>query len=83
MQQWEYKRLILARVNDIDKEMEILGNNGWELVAIDNYAGNFYLFKRPKNVTISTENYQSNSSSQSYTARKEWSMEELFPGIGK
>lgn len=79
MQQWEY-----FRKKDLsDIELAQLGNEGWELVAATVGTGTMYIFKRPKNVTISTENYQSNSASQSYTARKEWSMEEIFPGIGK
>lgn len=79
MQQWEY----LKRTGPNDYELQKLGNEGWELVAVASAYGNDYIFKRPKNVTISTENYQSNSGSQSYTQKKEWTMEEMFPGIGK
>lgn len=79
MQQWEY-----FRKKDLsDIELAQLGNEGWELVAATVGTGTMYIFKRPKNITISTEHNQSNSSTQLYTQRKEWTMEEMFPGIEK
>jgi len=47
MQKWEYKRLAGASVADLNK----LGDEGWELVAItfgDYDMNNVYYFKRPK-----------------------------------
>lgn len=78
MQQWEFKR----EHGWDENKMTLLGNEGWELVGVESFSGNYYLFKRPKNVSISTEN-QSDSVSKSFTQRKEWTMEEMFPGIGK
>lgn len=85
MQQWEYKILNSRSINNIEDEINKLGNQGWELVNVVSIGGSGvdYNFKRPKNVSITAEHYQSNSSSQSYTQRKEWTMEEIFPGIGK
>lgn len=76
MQQWEYFR----KRSVSDSELTNLGNDGWELVGITATAGNGieYVFKRPKNVQ-----YSNNSISQQKqsTPVKEYSMEDLFPGI--
>lgn len=74
MQQWEY-----FRKKDLsDFELAELGNKGWELVAATPCTGVLYIFKRPKNIPQSNN---STSQSSQTTPEKEWSMQDLFPGI--
>lgn len=85
MQQWEYLRLntylkhdeLMKKygTSDVDKILNIIGRNGWELVSCP--SSGEYVFKKPITETSATGSY----SSQSYTQRKEWKMEEIFPGI--
>ena len=42
MQKWEYKTINSGAT---DRELNNLGEQGWELVAASNYS---YIFKRPK-----------------------------------
>jgi hypothetical protein len=46
MQKWEYKKTDSLEEDDLN----VLGEQGWELVAIENYEGEawYMYFKRPK-----------------------------------
>ena len=46
MQKWEYKILWLKFDTNTEAELNHLGEQGWELVTVD--EGNNYFFKRPK-----------------------------------
>ena len=79
MQQWEY--LVKKRCSDY--ELTQFGNQGWELVSVDGASGGgtcFY-FKRPKNTTNDLTNQTTSLQSNKTTPEKEWSMQDLFPGI--
>ena len=78
MQQWEY----LVRKNVNESELNTLGKDGWELVFVHS-PGCYceYTFKRPK-ITIQSQKIPL-FNQQTYTSKKEWTMEEIFPGIEK
>lgn len=50
MQKWEYKYIYLTGVGgdekEIERKMNDLGAEGWELIGWNNVAG--FIFKRPK-----------------------------------
>ena len=87
MQQWEYLRLntylkhdeLMKKygTSDVDQILSIIGKQGWEMVNC--YCdGSSFVFKRPITENLTTASY---SASQEYTQKKEWTMEEIFPGI--
>ena len=80
MQQWEYKILNSRKTSNIEYEMNVLGKQGWELVNVVCIGGSGvdYNFKRPINDSF-TNNITSQSSQSAPV--KEWTMEEIFPGI--
>ena len=47
MQKWEYKIVYIRDLKERDLEVNRLGEQGWEMVAVD-HKNNTYYFKRPK-----------------------------------